>query len=117
MLITEALAQEGECQGSDGTDYYYADFLDGHGDTPLAFVVEVPAIEFYEPVTEDGVSHCFELDRAEALDQFLDQCAGEYLIKVSAYAEILVSGWWADVTSISFSDKTDADLFTIRFGK
>lgn len=117
MILTNAMTYEGECSGDDGTDYYFADFIDG-SDEPLAHVVSIPkTFEAYEPITEDGVSHCCELDRAEALDRFLDQIAGKYQIKVSAFAEICVSGWWANVQSISFSDATDAALFVLRFGK
>lgn len=120
MLITDAMVEEGQCEDSEtGDDLYFADFLDGVGEKkPLAYEVTIPEIDFYVPLSDDGVAHCYELDRATALDQFLAQCAGKYRFDVSAYKEVCVSGdWWAVVNSISFSDRTDADLFVIRFGK
>ena len=117
MLLTDHLTSEGQFQDDDGAELYFADFIDGV-DEALPFEATIPkTFEAYEPIYDDGVSHCFEVERAEMLDQFLDQIAGRYRIAVSAFKEVCVSGWWANVQAISFSDMTDRDLFTLRFGK
>jgi len=117
MMITDAFASEGQYQDDDGTDYYFADFVDGV-DEPLPFEATIPkTFEAYEPIHDEGVSHCYEIERAEALDDFLDQIEGRYRVAVSAFKEVCVTGWWANVQAISFSDKTDRDLFILRFGK
>ncbi len=117
MLLTDNMIGEGRYSDDDGTDYFFADFIDGAEDE-LPFVVAIPKVfAGYDPVDEDGVAHCYDLDRAEALDEFLAQLAGSYRFAVTAWREVCAPGWWADVTAISFSDKTDADLFTLRFGK
>lgn len=92
------------------TDYNYADFIDTNltVDADLPFAAECPEFldRYYEAVDIEGVAHCEEMIRDDALT-----FKGNYRIEISALREVCTSGWYANVQSASFELKEDADRF------